>query len=86
MKFLNFFLTGIPYKTRFPMPNNEKYWYSISLPLIHIIVMSSEHNFTKDSEQYNWLINDLSNVNHNEKWTIFFGHRYVSGMRFFGGD
>ena len=37
--------------------------------------MSSEHNFTIESPQYQWLEQDLKYVNHSEKWIIFAGHR-----------
>ncbi len=38
--------------------------------------MSTEHNFTTGSEQWNWLYNDLKNVNRKvTPWVIFGGHR-----------
>ena len=57
------------------MPNDPKYWYTIDYPLVRIIVMSTEHNYTEGSEQYEWLENELASIDHKSKWTIFFGHK-----------
>jgi len=38
--------------------------------------MSTEHNFTYGSDQYNWIAKDLINVNRSiTPWLIFNGHR-----------
>jgi hypothetical protein len=51
-------------------------WYSYEYGPVHFIVMSSEHNFLEDSEQYNWLVNDMMNVDRTRTpWLIFMGHR-----------
>jgi hypothetical protein len=74
---------GIPYSVRFHMPNDDNIadgirnlWYSYEYGPVHFIVMSSEHNFLEDSEQYNWLVNDMMNVDRTRTpWLIFMGHR-----------
>lgn len=44
---------GVPYETYFPMPAAaaDKPWYSYSSGPIHFTVMSTEHNWTRGSEQ-----------------------------------
>lgn len=44
---------GIPYETYFPMPTSgkDKPWYSIELGTVHFTVISTEHDWTKDSDQ-----------------------------------
>mmetsp|Transcript_3015 Transcript_3015/g.5674 ORF Transcript_3015/g.5674 Transcript_3015/m.5674 type:complete len:613 (-) Transcript_3015:1683-3521(-) len=55
---------------------NQNPWYSYDNGLAHITVMSSEHEFTKGSEQYKWLKADLQSVNRSATpWSIFLGHR-----------
>jgi len=74
---------GIPFTKRFHMPNNNSYWWSIDYGNIHFIVSSEEHDFTRGSEQWNWIKNDLSKVNRQKTpFIIFSGHRpmYCSGL------
>lgn len=44
---------GVPYETYFPMPTSakDKPWYSIEQASVHFTVVSTEHDWTKDSEQ-----------------------------------
>lgn len=44
---------GIPYETYFPMPTQakDKPWYSIEQGTVHFTVISTEHNWTENSEQ-----------------------------------
>jgi hypothetical protein len=44
---------GIPYETYFPMPTSgkDKPWYSIEQGSVHFTVISTEHNWTQNSEQ-----------------------------------
>ena len=44
---------GIPYETYFPMPTPEqdKPWYSIEQGSVHFTVISTEHEWSKNSEQ-----------------------------------
>lgn len=40
--------------------------------------MSTEHNFTEGSVQYQYLENDLQNVNRTlTPWLVVIGHRYI---------
>ncbi|KAG0567486.1 hypothetical protein KC19_7G138400 [Ceratodon purpureus] len=69
---------GVPYETYFPMPTpgRDKPWYSYASGPIHFTIMSTEHNWTAGSEQYNWLQADLAAVNRTvTPWIIFMGHR-----------
>lgn len=51
-------------------------WWSYDIGLIHMIGMSTEHNYTNNSPQYNWLKKDLSKVNRTlTPWILFNGHR-----------
>lgn len=51
-------------------------WWSYDVGLIHFVGISTEHNYTIDSKQYNWLKNDLESVNRTiTPWIIFGGHR-----------
>ena len=59
------------------MPNQSNLWYSVDYPMVHVVTMSSEHNFTEGSEQYKWLEQDLSSVDRKNQWILFFGHRYL---------
>lgn len=51
---------GVPYETYFPMPTpaKDKPWYSIEQGPVHFTVMSTEHDWSTDSEQvnHNWNI------------------------------
>ncbi|KAK7404269.1 hypothetical protein VNO78_05025 [Psophocarpus tetragonolobus] len=69
---------GVPYETYFPMPTSskDKPWYSIEQGSVHFTVMSTEHDWTKNSEQYDWMQKDMASVNRRKTpWIIFMGHR-----------
>ncbi|CAM6025197.1 unnamed protein product [Sphagnum balticum] len=70
---------GVAYEAYFPMPTQagvDKPWYSIESGPVHFTVMSTEHNWTQGSEQYNWIQNDLAMVDRSSTpWVIFAGHR-----------
>ncbi|KAL6853504.1 hypothetical protein ACP4OV_019533 [Aristida adscensionis] len=69
---------GVAYESYFPMPSisKDKPWYSIEQGSVHFIVISTEHAWSKNSEQYNWMTEDLSSVNRSRTpWVIFIGHR-----------
>eukprot|EP00026_Physarum_polycephalum_P009974 Phypoly_transcript_10116.p1 GENE.Phypoly_transcript_10116~~Phypoly_transcript_10116.p1 ORF type:complete len:222 (+),score=21.54 Phypoly_transcript_10116:100-666(+) len=57
---------GIPYNMRFIMPgttpSTRNLWYSYDQGPVHFVFMSSEHDFLPNSPQYNWILNDLANV------------------------
>ena len=69
---------GIPPYYRFHMPDsgNSIWWYSFDYGTVHFVMMSTEHNFTAGSKQYQWLERDLASVDRNvTPWIILAGHR-----------
>ncbi|KAH9316015.1 hypothetical protein KI387_024642, partial [Taxus chinensis] len=69
---------GVPYEKYFPMPTpaQDKPWYSINQGPVHFTVISSENDWTKNSEQYQWMKQDLASVDRKKTpWLIFCGHR-----------
>eukprot|EP01102_Stenamoeba_stenopodia_P018701 TRINITY_DN690_c0_g1_i1.p1 TRINITY_DN690_c0_g1~~TRINITY_DN690_c0_g1_i1.p1 ORF type:complete len:567 (+),score=113.94 TRINITY_DN690_c0_g1_i1:106-1806(+) len=75
---------GVPYSERFHMPNPDpqgsygqrNLWYSFDFGPIHFVFMSTEHNFTTGSDQWNWIVNDLNSVSRDvTPWLVFSGHR-----------
>lgn len=69
---------GVPYEKYFPMPTTaeDKPWYSIDQGPVHFTVMSTEHDWSQDSEQYEWIRKDLASVDRKKTpWLIFTGHR-----------
>ncbi|KAM6570781.1 hypothetical protein CsatB_018766 [Cannabis sativa] len=82
---------GIPYETYFPMPTSakDKPWYSIEQGSVHFTVISTEHVWEKDSEQYEWMKNDMASVDRSKTpWLIFTGHRpmYTSSTGLYSFD
>ncbi|QCD88917.1 alkaline phosphatase D [Vigna unguiculata] len=83
---------GVPYETYFPMPTSakDKPWYSIEQGSVHFTVISTEHDWSKKSEQYQWMQKDMASVNRQKTpWLIFTGHRsmYTSSHTFlYSGD
>ena len=50
--------------------------YGFSVGSVHIVLMSTELNFTVGSDQYNWLKDHLASVDRSlTPWLIFAGHR-----------
>lgn len=82
---------GIPYDKRFHMPGpklrtkdfltgSTNIYHSINVGLVHFIMLSSEHNMTVGSEQYEWLLSDLQGVNRSvTPWVVFGQHRPFYG-------
>jgi hypothetical protein len=68
----------VAYEAYFPMPTQagvDKPWYSIESGPVHFTVMSTEHDWTQGSEQYNWIQNDLAMVDRSSTpWVIFAGY------------
>ncbi|KAF4352715.1 hypothetical protein G4B88_009789, partial [Cannabis sativa] len=82
---------GVPYETYFPMPTpaKDKPWYSIEQGSVHFTVISTEHVWEKDSEQYEWMKNDMASVDRSKTpWLIFTGHRpmYTSSTGLYSFD
>ncbi|PNX74507.1 putative inactive purple acid phosphatase 27-like protein, partial [Trifolium pratense] len=82
---------GVPYETYFPMPTSakDKPWYSIEQASVHFTVISTEHDWSINSEQYAWMKKDMASVNRQHTpWLIFMGHRpmYTSNNGFSSKD
>ncbi|RLN54878.1 hypothetical protein BBJ28_00002921 [Nothophytophthora sp. Chile5] len=61
-----------------PDTGNWIYWYSFDYGGVHVIQMSTEHNWTRGSEQYKWLQQDLEQVDRNvTPWVVLTGHRMM---------
>ena len=61
-----------------PKTGNWIYWYSFNYGGIHVIQMSTEHNWTRGSEQYKWLEHDLEQVDRNvTPWVVLTAHRMM---------
>ena len=45
------------------MPGNNSFWWSYDFSLVHIVSVSSVHNYTIGSPQYKWLESDLAAAN-----------------------
>ena len=68
----------VPYMNRFQMPNptDDATWWSLNYGPIHFSMLSSEHDFSLNSEQYTWLANDLASVDRSQTpFLILTGHR-----------
>jgi len=69
---------GIPYEHRFLMPgtDHETQWYSFDFGNVHVIMFSTELNFSIGSAQYEFLESDLASVDRSmTPWVIASGHR-----------
>ncbi|KAI4372849.1 hypothetical protein MLD38_011033 [Melastoma candidum] len=56
---------------------------------IHFTVISTEHDWTENSEQYKWMKSDMASINRSRTpWLIFMGHRpmYTSSPGIFNVD
>ena len=70
---------GVPATVLLPEPapaKTNKPWWSYDVGMIHMVGMSTEHNFDIGSEQYEWLEADLAAVDRTvTPWIVFGGHR-----------
>ncbi|GJN10528.1 hypothetical protein PR202_ga28627 [Eleusine coracana subsp. coracana] len=79
---------GIPYSVKFRMPGNSNLptgnggpdtrnlYYSFDSGVVHFVFMSTETDFVKGSDQYNFLKADLDKVNRTRTpFVVFQGHR-----------
>lgn len=69
---------SVPMYYRWHMPDNGKknFWYSFDFGNIHILQMSTEHNYTRGSEQYEWIAQDLAQVDRSlTPFVVITGHR-----------
>jgi len=74
------------FRHRFAMPfydrANNKFWFSFDYANVHLVAMSMDSNpYDENSEQYEWLVNDLSAAyqrrlsSSTPSWIILSGHR-----------
>nr|CCA27923.1 calcineurinlike phosphoesterase putative [Albugo laibachii Nc14] len=71
---------SVPLYHRFHTPENGRglFWYSFDYGPIHIIQMSSEHDWRRGSEQFLWLEEDLKQVNRSvTPWIVLTIHRMM---------
>jgi len=69
---------GVPMYHRWHMPDNGLaiYWYSYDYGMVHMVMLSTEHDYRPGSPQYVWLENDLKSVDRTKTPFIMVGgHR-----------
>ena len=69
---------GVPYERRFPMPRPsiDDAWYGFDYGSVHVVLMSTEHDFRPQSAQYKFLDQHLAKVDRKvTPWLVFAGHR-----------
>jgi len=69
---------GVPIAKRFMGSGNGNgvFWYSYDYGLLHVVVISSEHDLAKGSVQYDWMEGDLNGVDRTvTPWLIVETHR-----------
>jgi len=57
----------------FVLPGNER-WYSVEINGIHFIVLDSNQDVEKDSEQYQWLESDLRTISDEVEFVVVLFH------------
>ena len=70
---------------------SESFWYSRNVPGMHLIFMSTEHEYSIGSEQYTWLLSDLKNANtpsarEEFPFIIVFGHKPMYSSNSYHGS
>jgi len=79
-----------PYEHRFDSDGqieSETFWYSRNVPGIHMVFMSTEHDYTSGSTQYSWLEQDLSSVNRDvTPFVIVYGHKPMYSSNSYHGS
>ena len=71
---------GVPTVARFDGTGNGNglFWYSFNEGPVHVITMSSEHDWREGSRQYAWLVQDLRSVDRKlTPWIILNTHRMM---------
>ncbi|TDH70663.1 hypothetical protein CCR75_004981 [Bremia lactucae] len=66
------------YRWGAPLNGNAIYWYSFDYGGVHVVQISSEHDWRRGSKQYKWLEQDLKNVDRkNTPWVVLTSHRMM---------
>ena len=64
------------YYENFILPNNEK-WYSVSLGNIYFIVLNSNLPLSPGTDQYNWLLSDISKIDSQKNFIVVIFHHPI---------
>lgn len=79
-----------PYTHRFDSDgktSTETFWYSRNYPGVHMVFMSTEHDYNPGSPQYNWLEEDLSSVDRSvTPFVIVYGHHPMYSSNSYHGS
>jgi hypothetical protein len=70
----------VPFAARFPSPSSDAtpFWYSFSWGDVFIVAVSSEHDWTEGSQQWQWINATLSQVDRSvTPWVIVSMHRPI---------
>ena len=63
------------------------YRYSYDYGMVHMIMMGTEHDYTPGSKQYNWLENDLKQIDRKKTpWVMIGGHRAMYASEAYLGE
>lgn len=75
------FYNWTAYTNRYRLPKSEgsfgNFWWSYTYGNIHVVYMSTEHEFVAGTDQYRFIENDLKKYSAMKEiqWIIFGGHR-----------
>lgn len=79
-----------PYEHRFDSDQqieSETFWYSRNVPGVHMIFMSTEHDYSVGSTQFSWLEQQLSSVNRDvTPFVIVYGHKPMYSSNSYHGS
>ena len=75
----------MPVVGRFRAPSNGNgvFWYSFDYGYVHVVQISSEHDWRPGAKQYEWLAADLAAVNRSRTpFVVLTAHRMMCMCRF----
>ncbi len=79
-----------PYEHRFDSDGqieSEVFWYSRDVPGVHMVFMSTEHDYQPGSTQYAWLEQDLGSVDRESTpFVIVYGHKPMYSSNSYHGS
>ena len=79
-----------PYEHRFDSNGqieSEEFWYSRQYPGVHMIFMSTEHDYDLGSTQFSWLKQELESVDRNDTpFVIVYGHKPMYSSNSYHGS
>ncbi|MDP6324295.1 MAG: metallophosphoesterase family protein [Candidatus Thalassarchaeaceae archaeon] len=79
-----------PYEHRFDsdgQAESEIFWYSRDFPGVHMVFMSTEHDYSAGSVQFSWLEQDLSTVDRDvTPFVIVYGHKPMYSSNSYHGS